>query len=171
MAEVRLKIDATIRGLKAGLSKAKGELKKFSSFVKTHNSQIKKARLASGAALAGGILIMRDLIKSTAEQEMADANLSTAMKNLGTYTDAAFQDLKNFGNEMQNATTYSNEQVQSAEALLVSVGKLTGEGLKEATKATLDLAAAKKMDLVAAADLVSKSIGSLQMHLPATVSQ
>ena len=60
---------------------------------------------------------------------------------------------------LQQVTIFGDEVIISAQAL---IGAYTDdeEQLKKATEATLDLAAAKGMDLNAAADLVGKSLGS-----------
>jgi hypothetical protein len=60
---------------------------------------------------------------------------------------------------LQQVTTFGDEQIIEAQAL---IGAFVGEeeAIAAATKATIDLAAAKGMDLVVAADLVSKTLGS-----------
>lgn len=160
MADVSLRIGAFIEGLKKGLNQAKGHLARFSNFVKTHEQKIRKARLGSAAALTGGILIMRDLTKAYGEQEQSEVSLLQAMKNSGTYTEERYQAALKYASAQQKMSNFGDEEIIQAQALLVAIGKLKDEGLEKATQATLDLAAAKKMDLRSAADLISKSIGS-----------
>ena len=60
---------------------------------------------------------------------------------------------------MQKVTIYGDESIIEAQALIGSFVK-EEESIKAATKATLDLAAAKGMELSVAADLISKTLGS-----------
>ena len=54
---------------------------------------------------------------------------------------------------------FGDETIIEAQAMIASFVK-DEEAVRLATEATLDLAAAKGFDLVAAADLVSKTLGS-----------
>jgi len=146
--------------LKQGVDRGIAQLRRLSNFAKKHENSIKKARMQAGVALGAQILLVRNLIQAYEKQEQADAMLLQSMKTRGIYTDEAYEKTKRFANEMQRLTKYGNEEVEMAQSLLIAVGQLSDEGLEAATRATLDLAAAKAMDLKAAADLVSKSIGS-----------
>ena len=85
-------------------------------------------------------------------QEKAEKSLSTA---LGRSSKA----LTNYASALQQATTFGDEEIINAQALLAAYTD-DEEQIKKATKATLDLAEAKGMDLNTAADLVGKSFGS-----------
>ena len=160
MADVSLKVGAFIGELERNLNKAKGKLAQFTGFVQRNQAKIKKARLGAAAALAGGILIMRDLTKAYGVQEQAEVGLAQAMKNAGTYTKEAFEQTKVYASELQRLSNYGDEEIITAQAMLVTLGQLSGEGLERATQATLDLATSLKMDLNAAASLLAKTIGS-----------
>ena len=60
---------------------------------------------------------------------------------------------------LQSVTTFGDENIIQAQALIAAFTD-DEEAIKRATEATLDLAAAKGMDLFAAADLVAKTLGS-----------
>jgi len=92
------------------------------------------------------------LIKMAGEQELAEKKLSAA---LGRTSPALLKQ----ASALQQVTGFGDEAILSAQSLLAAFIK-DEEQLKLATTATLDLAAAKGMDLNAAADLVGKSIGS-----------
>ena len=85
-------------------------------------------------------------------QEQAEKSLETA---LGRRSD----ELLNYASAMQEATIHGDEEIIQAQALLAMFTDEEDQ-IKELTKRTLDLADAKGMDLKAAADLVSKTIGS-----------
>ena len=134
-----------------GAEKSKQQLKGVSGGLK---SMAKSAGIAAGAyfgsrALLAGIKSSIDLFK---EQELAEVKLRQALgKSIGG--------LQQYASSLQKVTNFGDELVLQGMAQLAFFIK-DEEQLKIATKATLDLASAKGMDLVQAADLVAKSVGS-----------
>lgn len=113
-------------------------------------------------ALVGFAAISAVVVKSVAEfreSEEATNALSQAMVNNGIYSKQLKDDYANQAKELQKLTTYSDDQVTAAQAVLqgyLGETKIT----KELTMATADLAARKKIDLASAAEMVGKSIGT-----------
>ena len=114
----------------------------------------KQAGIAAAAyfgtrALLDGVKQSIDLF---AKQELAEKKLEAALGRTS-------QKLLNQAKAIQQVTMFGDEQVIEAQALIGSFVK-EEEAIASATKATLDLAAAKGMELTVAADLVSKTLGS-----------
>ena len=103
-----------------------------------------------GFTLVSGSVLK--VVKLFGEQELAERRLTIA---LGHRSDA----LINQASALQQVTRFGDEAIIGAQAMLAVFVKDEAQ-LKRATQATLDLAAAKGMDLNTAADLVGKSIGS-----------
>ncbi len=101
--------------------------------------------------LVSGVAMKR-FIDLSNQQEEASAQLAQALGRSGAA-------LEEYASSLQKTTTFGDEQIIQAEALIAAFDK-DEEHIKLATKATLDLAAAKGMDLKTAADLVSKTLGS-----------
>ena len=100
--------------------------------------------------LAGAAL--KKLTDKFAKQEKAEKQLSTALgKDIKALT--------NYASSLQLVTTFGDEEIISAQALIAAYTD-DEEQIKKATQATLDLAAAKGMDLKTASDLVSKTMNS-----------
>ena len=95
---------------------------------------------------------LRRLIDNTIEQELAEKKLESALGRVNT-------ELLNQASALQQVTSFGDENIISAQALIAAYTD-DEEAIKKATVATLDLAAAKGMDLKTAADLVGKSLGS-----------
>lgn len=127
-------------------------LSKVSSLI----SDIGSAAKWVGAAVVGfGALAL----KSYREQELAVNELNQAMINQGVYTTDLAQKYQQQASALQKLTTFGDEQIISAQAVLQGyVGQR--EVTQELTTATLNLAAAKKIDLATAAELVGKTIGT-----------
>ena len=114
----------------------------------------KQAAVAAGAyfgarALLNGIQSSVDLF---AQQELAEKKLEAALGKTS-------QKLLNQAKAIQQVTMFGDEQVIEAQALIGSFVR-EEKAIMSATQATLDLAAAKGMELTVAADLVSKTLGS-----------
>ena len=107
--------------------------------------------LVSFAFVGVGAVIAKS-VKAFGEQELAEKKLETA---LGRTSDALLQQ----ASALQQVTTFGDENIIQAQALIAAFTD-DEEAIKKATEATLDLAAAKGMDLFAAADLVAKTLGS-----------
>tara|TARA_R110000824_G_scaffold176451_1_gene355416 strand:+ start:5806 stop:7731 length:1926 start_codon:yes stop_codon:yes gene_type:complete len=134
-----------------GAEKSKKQLKGVSGGLK---SMAKSAALAAGAYLgARGLLnVIKSSLDLFAEQQLAEVKLESALGK----TSAT---LKKYASALQQTTRFGDELILQGMAQLAFFIK-DEEQLKIATKATLDLASAKGMDLVQAADLVAKSVGS-----------
>lgn len=141
---------------------------------------INKGMLGIGIAAAAGAKIAVEALsfiantaKDTAaaaieaanKQEDADRKLSFALKTLGGDYQTAFVEAKDFAGSLQEVTTFGDETTQGVQALLISLGRLEGETLKRATKATLDMSAALGIDLQAAAKLVSQAATGMTSSL------
>ena len=106
------------------------------------------------ASFAGGIFAMTlgRLAKLAGEQEKAEKKLETA---IGRRSNA----LLAFASQQQQVTRFGDEETITAMSL---VGAYTDneKAISRLTKASMDLAVAKGMDLNSAVDLVSKSVFS-----------
>ena len=91
-------------------------------------------------------------VRAFAEQELAEKKLETALGKTS-------KGLLAQASALQRVTSFGDEAIISAQALIAAFVD-DEQQIKAATEATLDLAAAKGMDLTAAADLVSKTLGS-----------
>ena len=140
-----------IKAVTEGFGKAKKDIKGVDSSLKG----MAKAALAAGAALYGAKKLldgMKAAIRLAGEQELAEKKLEAA---LGKRSKSLLQ----YAKELQQVSRYGDEVTLSAMTMIASFVK-DEDAIKQATKATMDLAAAKGFDIVAAADLVSKTLGS-----------
>ena len=92
------------------------------------------------------------LVTAQGEQELAEKKLSSAIGRRST-------ELLKFASIQQKVTAFGDEETITAMSL---IGAYTDneEAIKKLTKASMDLASAKGMDLATATDLVAKSVFS-----------
>tara|TARA_R110002096_G_scaffold226656_1_gene415974 strand:+ start:3150 stop:4745 length:1596 start_codon:yes stop_codon:yes gene_type:complete len=112
------------------------------------------AMMAAGAFLGAGALIagIKGAVNAFGEQELAEKKLEASLGKTS-------QALLNQAAALQQVSVFGDETIIAAQAMIAAFVK-DEDQIKLATQATLDLAAAKGMDLVTAADLVSKTLGS-----------
>ncbi len=136
-------------------------ISKLDEFQKRTENVAKGFQIA-GAALtafsAAGVIVIKSLVAEAVNQEAAEVALAAAMKQAGTYTEEAMKHNVAYATSLMKITTYGDDAINGVQKLLSNF-KIEGPMLDKVTKATLDLAAAKKMDLASAADIVSKSVG------------
>ena len=134
-----------------GAEKSQRQIKGVSGALGNMAKQLGVAAAAyfGTRALLGGI---RASIDAFGRQELAEKKLEVALGRTSNM-------LLKQASALQKSTMFGDEAIIEAQALIGSFVK-EEEAIAAATKATLDLAAAKGMDLTAAADLVSKTLGS-----------
>lgn len=148
--EVKVKYGVT------GADEVEKKTSKLHATLSKLGSLLRTGVIAAFAALATAVGLG---IKEISEGEKVTAKLNQALVNTGKYTKETSKALQDYANSMQKKVAFDDESIIAAEASFAAFG-LEKDQIMELTKATADLAQAKGMDLAAAADLVSKSVGS-----------
>lgn len=104
------------------------------------------------------VAVGKEAVNAAAQQEVAVNNLNNALARSGNYTQQASQDLQDFATQLQATTVYEDDAILSTAAYLESLTNLSTDGLKQATKASADLATVLGIDLESASSLVAKAI-------------
>lgn len=112
---------------------------------------------AKDAAAALFKTLVNDGVAAAQVQEDAINDLNSALARTGQYTRETSQELQAYASSLQESSKYGDEAILTTMSLIQSLGGLEKEGLKGATQATLDMAAALNIDLKAAATLVGKA--------------
>lgn len=133
LAEAYMDIIVRMGRLKGDLNRARGMVKRF---AKRTSAWLNRSRMAFMALAAGAFAV----VKAVGIQDKANRRLTASLKMIGKYSDTAYQDLKKFASAIQSVTTYGDEAVQDLMSLGITLGKLSGTGLKKATKAAIGLA-------------------------------
>lgn len=115
------------------------------------------AAIASVLALAAAFAGLRAGVKAAADSQEAVLGLANALRTMGVHTTAAVNRATAFANSLQAVTKYTDEEILKTQALLAQLGRLTGEGLERATRATLDLAAGLGRELPVATLIMAKA--------------
>jgi len=167
--EMKIKIQVQNQKANKSLKETGKNIKDVEKKAKGADNELSRMRIATSGlrrsmgALRNNLLLvsfafggmfagMAKALKAAGEQELAETKLSTALGHTS-------QALLDQATALQSVTTFGDENIIQAQALIAAFTD-DEEAIKRATAATLDLAAAKGMDLFAAADLVAKTLGS-----------
>ena len=152
MAAAAQKIDVVIGAKDLYSSRLKQAQAQFKGFGVGVGKAIKAGAVVAAAAIGTLIGVMYKGVQAANVQEDAETRLRQALGHTSTA-------LLNQASALQQVTKYGDETIIQAQSLIASFVKDENQ-IKAATRATLDLAAAKGMDLKNAGDLVSKTLGS-----------
>lgn len=169
MAEVvtiQFQLDAqgNVKGFKKfeGQAKKSGEKsgKNFSEgFSKNLKGIAKTASKIAGVltTVLGGITFAKS-IKAAQVQEDAINALNTSLLITGKLSNETSLEIQKFASALQQQSKFGDEAILSAAGLIQTLSNLDKQGLKRATAATADFAAALNIDLNSAASLVGKAL-------------
>lgn len=124
--------------------------------------------LGAGLALKGfdavvngiqaiGDAILVDGVAAAIQYENSLNELRTSFELTGIASTETLSDFESFANGLESTTKFTDDAILSNAAYIQSLTSLTNEGLKEATLAATDLAAATGRDLATASELVAKA--------------
>jgi hypothetical protein len=155
-----VKIDGDLSGLRAELRKGQEDAGGFSKTIGAifaGGALLKGAEALTDAVMDFAKTLTIDAVKAAEESEASVTRLNTALKLTGRYSPEATAGLQDLAAELQRTTKFEDDSIISAQGLIQSLGKLTNDGLKNATKAAVDLSAGLGIDLNNAALIVGKA--------------
>lgn len=104
-------------------------------------------------------------ISAAMEEEESIASLNIALSQTGIYSRATAESFAELSAELQKTTRYDGDAILKATAHMQTLAQLDAHGLKRATKATVDFAAAMHMDLDQAFEIVGRSANGMTTAL------
>jgi hypothetical protein len=116
-------------------------------------------KLVAVALAVGAAFSLKKMIDESSAAEVALNQFRGALAGVGLFSEKASSDFVAYANNLQKITTTSSDAIIANAGLLVSLGRLSGDGLNQATKAALDLHAgmAGRIGLEQAFHMVAKA--------------
>ncbi|MGH8323200.1 MAG: hypothetical protein ACRETD_05295, partial [Steroidobacteraceae bacterium] len=105
------------------------------------------------------------VVGAAAGHESAVAGLNAQLQAQGRYSGAYNQALQDQAAALQRTTVYSQNLVESAQALLLTFPHLSNDVIPRATRAAADLAAAMGIDLTSAARALGSALDNPEQGL------
>lgn len=134
----------------------------FSNVVKSATTLKNLFLTGLGAAIV--VKGLRSITAAAAQQEDAVARLNAALRTAGMFSEETSQRMQDLASSLQAQTRFGDETIIAMQTLLVTYG-VTSDKLEEATKVTLDFAAATGTELNTAALLVGKAASGMTSSL------
>jgi hypothetical protein len=156
--KMKADLDAGLGQAIKGLRSLETETKRVADNSAASLKRLDTAFTAFGNVLTAGAIIkgFDMVLKAQGESEAAINKLNIALANQGRYSADISTSLVEYAAALQQVSTYDDETILGAEALLASFG-MTEEQIKRSTKAALDYAAATGTDLESAVQLLGKA--------------
>lgn len=124
---------------------------------------IKSSAIGAVGAVAAVAFGIKKFADAAIESEESVSRLNVALKQTGIYSESTTKDLQSLATQIQKTTVYTDDQAMALQSTLQNLGQFTKDGLIQATKASIELASAMKIDLNTAATLVGKAAsGNIQ---------
>lgn len=142
--------------------RASATLNKFGQNVNGVSSKISKglkvAAVGVAAAATAAVAFGVSSVKSFQESENAVAQLNAVLKSTKGVAGVTAKAATNLANSLQKVTKYSDEDVMSAESLLLTFTKIGKDIFPQATKTVLDMSTALGQDTKASAIQLGKAL-------------
>ena len=151
MEDLRYNISADASKFKSGMQEVKESAKSANETLKS----LRNTLIGVFSGIAVGAFV-RSTVDAAVKQEKAVDQLAQAFKNQGLYSKEAMKQWENYASSLQKVTTFGDEEIMQAQSLAVSFG-LTGNKLKEVTKAAMDFSAANNIDLNTSMELLGRA--------------
>ncbi len=155
LATLQIKVDAS------------GAVRAVDQFGKSSDTAAKKTGLltASTRKLAAGFLtlgtatlVLKKFVDATSTAQFAQAQLASALKSTNNAAGQSVIALNRHAAALQRVTTFGDEAINGAQALLLTFTKIQGDTFPKATEAVLNVATAMGTDLKSAAVQVGKAL-------------
>lgn len=119
--------------------------------------KLKGAAASLGLALGAGAIFSK-FVKETIDSQNAQAQLEARIKSTGMAAGLSAKQLDEMSLALARQTTYGDEAIKGAQALLLTFTKIKGDTFPQATLAVANLATAMGTDLKGAALQVGKAL-------------
>jgi len=165
VATLGIKVDASgaisdLRKLDTALDRTGTAGSTMAGKVKTEIARLGAQVRSLGPLLAVGLATaaFKKMVDETIEAQNAQAQLRAAIQSTGGAAGVTERQLNDMAAAMQRTSTYSEEAIKGAQAVLLTFTQIKGAEFSNATQAVLDLSARMGTDLKGAALQVGKAL-------------
>ncbi len=117
--------------------------------------------------ILGAVNAMKQFVGLAREQERAEQKLEAVIRATGGAAGFTAEQLKTQASALQSVTTYGDETILNAQAMLATFKNVSGEQFTDATKAILDMSTVMGTDLKSSALQLGKALNDPAQGLSA----
>ncbi len=162
LAKLVVRMEAQTAKFQKDLSRAEKRIERFKKAAKKDFGAV---QIAAGALALGAIT--KQVVDATIKQEQAYKQLVQGIESTNKAVGFSAQELAQYAEELQKATTFGDEDIIKAQSQLVTFTKITGEEFKKTTELALDMAARFDTDLKSATIQLGKALNDPVANLSA----
>jgi hypothetical protein len=151
--EVKIHLKGDDANLKSVLGRSENTVKGFGSSVKKVFAAIAVAVAAKKIFDFG-----KKLLSLYAVQEKAEARMAAVVKATGGAAGFTTQQMKDMAKALQDVTTFGDETILGAQAIIATFKNIRGDNFKRTTQAAADMASVMQTDLKGSAMQVAKAL-------------
>lgn len=156
--------DTNIKAVITAEDKASSVLKDFGNQVDSMNTGINRGlkTAAVGLAVAGAAAVGFGVaaVKAFTESEDLIAQTNAVLKSTGGIAGVTAEEVDKLSAALERTTKFSDEEVRSAQNMLLTFTGISKKVFPDTTRAALDMATALKMDATSAAMALGKAMNS-----------
>lgn len=161
-ANLKVSIGADIAEIRSALNALRGDLKKTQTAAGGVDFKGITSGLKGMFGAIGGLgavaLGINAIYKSTIEAEKAQAQLNAVLRSTGGAAGLTAAELNKMADGFQAITTFDDEAITGAQALLLTFTNIGRDVFPQATQAILDMSTALGQDLNSSTTLVGKAL-------------
>jgi hypothetical protein len=147
-----LRVYADSRGVRTGVASARRSIGGFKDFAKQNAALI-------GLALGGAVVAFgASAVKSFNESEAAIAQTNAVLKSTKGIAGVTAAEVTALATQLQKLTTFSDEEVRSAENLILTFTNISDDIFPDTTRAVLDMSQALGQDLKSSSIQLGKAL-------------
>lgn len=157
ISDLAVNLSANTGKFQTDMGRAAREAHKATVSMQRSFENVKKTILGLGLGYAVGRAIGA-VIKATIDAEKAQAQLAAALRSTAGASGQTMQSLNAHAAALQKLSTFDDDAVASAQALLLQFDRIGGDVFPRATEAVVDFATRMGTDLESAARTVGKAL-------------
>jgi len=164
---VKVSLGLVVDGFNVALKAAQSQTESFSKNAVSNFQLVEKSfAVMAGTLAANAFEKITSSIKDGFDHVIEEAGLSEeainklniALKSAGLYSKSTSEELQEYAASLQKTSIYSDEAILKSTSLFLSLTNLDKNGIKEATKAAINLAATLGIELSEASDMIEKAV-------------
>lgn len=161
-ANLKVKIGADIAEIRSALVDLRGDIKKTQNAAGGLDFKNMIGGLKGFLGAVGGLSLvsmgLSKIYENTVAAEKAQAQLNAVLKSTGGAAGLTAAELNKMAESYQSLTTFDDEAISGAQALLLTFTNVGRDVFPQATRAILDMSTALGQDLTSSTTLVGKAL-------------
>lgn len=148
-----------IQKISTNLAAFEGKAKSAGARMQAVGSQMSSAGMSLTKNLTLPIVAVGGAaIKLAIDAEETEARLTSAFESMGASSWTSLETLRGKAEELMSRTTFDDEAIKDAQAVMLTFGNVTGESFDKGIESALDLSSALGTDLQSATIMIGKAL-------------